>query len=119
MANELQLAHAPTRTVYAIIRNAAGQVWNGTTFVDQDNDDWADYAVALDEIPEDGGFYAADFPAGVTAGAYGVVAYQQAGGQPALADDRIGIGTLAWSGTAAIDAQEMTRRLALLMEVVT
>ena len=118
MANEIQLAHTPAQTVYAVIRNLAGQVWNGAAFVAQDNDDWGDYAIALTETPAGGGFYVADFPA-AAAGAYTVVAYQQAGGSPAVSDTRVGVGSIAWSGTEAVNGTEMARRLALMMEVVT
>lgn len=118
MASELQLAHTPGQTVYAIIRNAAGQVWNGSTFVSQNNSNWGTYAVALTETPANGGFYVGNFPA-VAGGAYSVVAYQQAGGSPAVTDSRIGVGSVAWSGTAAVRDGEMTRRLAQMMEEVT
>jgi hypothetical protein len=117
MANELQLTHTTGQNVYAILRNAAGQVWNGAAFVTQDNANWGDYDLPLTETPASGGFYLANLPA-LAAGVYSVVAYQRAGQAPAVTDDRIAVGELAWSGTALLQPAEIAIRLASIMEQV-
>ena len=66
MANELQYRYASTgRTLYAVIRNRSGQVWQTTTttFVTQVNANWANYDTALTESPA-GGYLRRHVPVG-------------------------------------------------------
>ena len=87
MAAELQ---APITTagytVYAILRNASGQVWNGSAFAAFSEANRNAGAITLTEQTGTA-FYVGDLPGGVTAhGRYKWVAHRRAGGSPALSD---------------------------------
>jgi hypothetical protein len=102
MSNELR-AYLPTgSTLYAVLINSAGQIWNtsGTpAFEAYNGSNWTDYDIAMTEAGA--GLYFGDMPA-VVAGNYNYVVYEQAGGSPAITDDINGMGTIAWDGSAEI-----------------
>lgn len=91
MAKELQSPRYVTgRTVYAVIRNAAGQAWNGAAFEAVDAANWATYDVACPELSTTG-YYAADRPAGISALTPCTADFfHQAGGSPATSDALFG-----------------------------
>lgn len=102
MAHEL-LAQNPTGlTLYALVLNAAGQVWRTDTSVFEPpvTADWASYPVALTESGTTG-LYRGDFPA-VAAGVYPLLVYRQLAGSPAATDALVGQGEREWSGTAVV-----------------
>lgn len=89
------------RTVYSLIVNAAGNYWNGATFVPYLDANRSTYAVAMTESPTK--TYSAAFPAAITtAGAYSIYAFYQAGGSPALSDGNAAWGDMSWDGSAEI-----------------
>ena len=102
MANELH-AHATSGlTLYAVILNAVGQIWNtsGTpAFEAYNGANWTDYDIALTEAGA--GIYLASMPA-VAAGAYSYAVYEQAGANPATTDTLRGTGYLEWDGSAVL-----------------
>lgn len=102
MANELAVSGlAAGLTVYAILRNAAGQVWStvGTPgFAPQVAANIADYDLAMVDTGSTG-VYFGDMPA-APAGYLSAEYRVRAGGSPAWTDAVVGVETHQWSGTA-------------------
>ena len=99
MANELQ-AFLPTgKTLYAVLLNAIGQVWDGTQFEAIASGTWTDNDIALTEATA--GIYLANMPA-VGAGSYSYLVYEQAGASPAVTDALVGMGSIDWNGIAVL-----------------
>ena len=99
MANELQLDYGITgKTLYALILNAGGQIYNGSTFETPLAAHWSTYAVTMTEQSTTG-MYEATFPA-LAAGTYGISVRLQAGASPATTDLVVGVGTMYWNGVA-------------------
>lgn len=100
MANEIRATGATGLTLYAVIRNASNQVWNGSAFEAYNASNYATYDVALTEQGATGR-YAVSFPAGiVTAGLYYVDVRRQAGGSPAVSDLSLGEMEIVWDGNS-------------------
>lgn len=103
MSNEVKISYEAGSTLYFRVFNSAGQVWNtsGTpAFEAWAAGNVADYDIALVDLSS--GVYLGDFPT-TAAGTYGIVAFDQAGGTPAITDVAISpIGAIKWSGTAEI-----------------
>lgn len=89
-------------TNYAVINNASGQRWNGTSFETFNGANWSNYVNALTEDRYSGngsGYYKAAFPTTIPAGRYTFTFYQQNGGSPAFGDNTIGSGgPMYWTG---------------------
>lgn len=100
MANELQIPWTTGSTVYFLLRNSVGQVWNGSSFVAYNSADYADYDIPATEQGTSG-YFVGDMPA-VTAGVYYIVSKQQLGGSPAETDFNIGTGQIQWNGTVTL-----------------
>lgn len=101
MASEIQAVATTGRTVYALIRNATGSVWNGTAFVTYATASYSTFVVTMTEQGTASGFYAGTFPALITtAGSYSIVVKVQSGGSPAEGDVTAAEGTFDWTGTA-------------------
>lgn len=104
MANEIQTISASGRTLYALVRNASAQVWNGATslFETYTVGDYANYAVTLTEQPSTG-YYVGSFPSTITAaGTYNIDVRWQQGGSVAATDAAVSFGTLLWSGSGQV-----------------
>lgn len=100
MAGEFQASYTTGSTLYAILRNAAGEVYNGSVFdATPTTGEWASYDIALTEDASTG-LYRGTMPA-VAAGAYTFEVRLQAGGSPAATDRVVGQGALMWSGTTS------------------
>lgn len=100
MAESIQVQHtASGATVYVLIRNSAGAVWNGAAFETYLTANLGTYAVSLTEQGTASRFYAGAVP-GLSLGLYTFVAFVRAGGSPAETDTVIGSGDVDWSGTA-------------------
>ena len=102
MASELLADHLTAKNVYFQVRNAVGAIWNGAAFVAYATADVANYDVAAVEQGVGSGLYAGDMPA-VAEGIYNIVAKERAGGSPAESDVTVGVGEIAWTGTAVSD----------------
>jgi hypothetical protein len=89
VANELLTPKlVPDSTYYAVIYNAAGQVFNGTTFEAFTDANYATYDVALTELGTSSGRYAANLPGALSATTlYSYEVLRQVGGSPSMADD--------------------------------
>lgn len=97
MTKEIQAIHDTGKNLYAVIRDAAGDVWDGDNLVPQYNANWATYAVALTENPSGGHWYWANFPE-LPEGTYSVVIYDRAGETAALTDSPVAAGEVSWTG---------------------
>lgn len=94
-------------TLYVHIRNNAGDIWNGSSFVSWNVSNWATYAVAMTEQTSSG-YYNVTFPAAITAGKYSYFVYQQLGGAPAAGDIAMGASQMFWDGADEIDFNSFT-----------
>lgn len=102
MAGEIQVPYGVSgRNVYALVRNSAGQVWNGIAFVTYATANLSSYAINLAQQGTASGFYVGNMPS-IANGVYGLVAYDRAGGAPAESDTLIGTESMQWSGWAVI-----------------
>jgi hypothetical protein len=112
MANEL-LIHYPTgATLYAMLFDSTGQVWNGSAFAAPGSASWTDYDIAMSEVATSTGLYRASMPA-AAAGAYSFVVRKQAGANPAVGDITVGSGEIEWSGTAEVALSTLATAAAL------
>ena len=104
MSKEIRTEYTTGQTLYAIIRNLAGQTWNvaGEQFETYVPGSVGDYALALTETPSDSYMYEADFPS-APSGVHDVIVYVQDGISPALTDGRLRRGVIEWDGTAEAD----------------
>lgn len=101
MANELGINYPTGATLYVLLFDAVGRVYNGSTFETPASANWANYDLAMSEAATATGIYRATMPT-VAAGVYSFVVRKQAGGSPAVADTTVGVGSIQWSGTAEI-----------------
>ncbi len=101
MANELIINHSSGSTLYALLFDATGNVWNGSSFAAPASASWTDYDIAMTEVATATGIYRASMPA-AAAGVYGWAVRKQAGASPAVGDIVVGVGRIEWSGTAEI-----------------
>ena len=97
MAGELKTSYITGQTVYFLLRNNTGQVWNGSAFEAYVAGNFATYDIAASEQGTSG-FYVGTMPAAI-AGTYNVEARVQAGGSPAQSDLSLGSGPIEWNGT--------------------
>ncbi len=103
MANELQFDNPSGNTLYALIRNSAGQVniTTGNTFENYTAANIATYDIALTENGDGGGRYAGDFNTNITSpGHYTIQVFLQSGASPADGDNLVGGGPIVWNGTS-------------------
>ena len=109
MANEIHLDYASGNTVYAVVRNSAGQVWYpagavfeswGTNGHNADN-----YDIQLTD--RNGSRYAGNFDANIPAGRYTIQMFLQAGANPADSDELIGGARIIWTGSAELTADKI------------
>ena len=109
MANELYVNYASGNTLWAAIRNAAGEVWYPTGEVFEawgtSSRTAADYDIAMTD--KTGSRYVGDFDGNIAAGRYWVQFFLQAGGSPANGDTCVGGYEVRWSGTGQITADKM------------
>lgn len=115
MANEIHADYGSGSTLYAVIRNPAGQVW---CVAGQAFEDWGagghtadDYDIVL--IDCDGSRYVGDFDANVPAGTHFVQVFLQAGVNPADTDTLVSSREIFWTGVG-----ELTVMKALMNKAV-
>lgn len=109
MANEIQADYASGNTLYAIIRNRAGQVWYAAQQVFEN---WGaaghgcdDYDLGLAD--KSGGRSVGDFDTNIPAGCYGVQCFVQAGANPAETDTLVSSREIVWTGAAEVTATKI------------
>jgi hypothetical protein len=109
MANEIHVNYTSGSTLYAVIRNAAGDVWYvaGQVF-----ETWGtggrtadDYDISLTD--KSGSRYVGSFDTNIPASRYSVQVFLQAGANPANGDTFIASEEIVWSGTGTITAEKL------------
>lgn len=102
----LLIATASGRSIYALIYNRSGEVFNTSAFEAFVAASYSGYPVAL---TEDGstGIYQASFPSAVnTAGTYDVIYYLRAGTSPANGDMVVGAGRMIVGTTGSMTGEQ-------------
>ena len=102
-------------TLYAVLLNSVGQVWDGSQFETIASGTWTDNDIALTEATA--GIYQGDMPA-VVAGAYSYAVYSQAGASPAITDTLKGNGYILWDGTDEIIPSQTGDAMTLATDAV-
>lgn len=97
MAGIIEVISATGQTLYSVVHNSTGQLWNtsGVTFENYNSAHWANYVISLTEQSPTG-YYTAAFPTSIGAGKYTEVFYQGSG---ATTDPVVGSGSIYWNGT--------------------
>lgn len=98
MAKEIQASYWTGNTLYALLLDNSGQIYNGTTFETIADANWATYDIAMSEEGTASGIYTCNMP-GVDAGIYNIIIRSQEGGSPAVSDPCVGEGQLHWDGS--------------------
>ncbi|MGD2093792.1 MAG: hypothetical protein PVH77_02170 [Phycisphaerales bacterium] len=109
MANEIHIDYTSGNTLYAVVRNSAGEVWYP---VGQVFESWGtggrtadDYDISLTD--KSGSRYVGDFDVNIPAGEYSVQVFLQAGAGPADGDSLVGGGEIIWSGTGEVTGEKL------------
>lgn len=119
MAGEIQTVGATGVVIYALVRNVAGQVWNGSSFVTYVTANLGTYAITLTEQGTASGYYTGTFPTGITtAGVYNVVTYQRSGVSPAEGDVFNSAGEIQWDGSAVLSLSGLVNYFFTLANMV-
>ena len=105
MAGELKVYSTTGLTLYAVLINSIGQIWDGAVFETIAAGTWTDYDITLTESTA--GIYLGTIPA-VIAGVYEYLVYKKLGANPAITDTLMGSGSIEWNGTAEIISLEPT-----------
>jgi hypothetical protein len=109
MTNEIHINYASGNTLYATIRNAAGDVWYvagqvfeawGTGGRTADNYD-------LNLTDKSGSRYVGSFDTNIPAGRYSIQIFLQAGANPADGDTFIAGNEIVWSGSGILSAEKL------------
>jgi hypothetical protein len=115
MANEIQADYASGNTLYAVLRNRAGQVWHPAL---QAFESWGssghtadDYDIPLTD--KTGSRYVGDFDPGVPSGSYGIQVFRQAGATPADTDTLVCSREIVWTGTGELTAAKLLANKAI------
>jgi hypothetical protein len=92
MSSEIQISRPDLtgQTLYALRRNAAAQIWNGSAFVTYVSADLASYVIAMAEQGTASGYFVGNAPVPGVPGS--VVVKVRAGGSPAESDVQAGTG---------------------------
>jgi hypothetical protein len=109
MANEIHIDYQSGFTIYAVIRNNNGEVWNPSLQVFEE---WGngghtadDYYISLTD--KDGDRYIGDFDAAIGFGRYAIQIFVQSSQIPSDADELIGTGCIIWTGTAELTCDKI------------
>jgi len=109
MANEIHVDYSSGNTLYAIVRNVAGDVWYiaGQVFEawGTESRDADDYDISLTD--KDGCRYVGDFDGNIPSGRYSIQIFLQAGANPADGDTLVGSDEIVWSGSGNITADKL------------
>lgn len=107
MANELTVNYRADYTLYAILLNSVGKIYNTTTtsFETPIDANWGQYDIAMSES-ENTEIYRGTMPA-VFAGAYDYVVRKQAGASPSITDLAIAAGHVEWDGTIVLSLHDV------------
>lgn len=115
MANEINVNYTTGNTLYAVVRNDAGDVWYaaGQTF-----EVWGtggrtadDYDISLAD--KSGSMYVGNFDSNIPAGRYSVQVFLQDGANPADGDTLVASDEILWSGTGKVTADKLLANKAI------
>lgn len=101
MAGELQVSSVTGITLYFLIRDRNGNIWNTVTngFEVFAGANYANYTIAGTEQGT-AGYYTGTMPSQIPAGTYAGLAKRQAGASPAQGDATVGGNNVEWNGSA-------------------
>ena len=109
MANEIHVNYASGNTLYAVVRNATGDVWYvaGHTFEVWGTDSRTanDYDISLTD--KSGSRYVGSFDTNIQTGRYSVQLFLQGGANPADGDTFVGSQEIVWSGIGVVTADKL------------
>ncbi len=109
MANEIHVDYSSGNALYAIVRDAAGNVWytSGQVFEawGTDGHDADDYDVALTD--KNGNRYVGSFDGNIPAGRYSIQVFFQAGANPADSDDLLAGEQIIWTGSGELTSDKV------------
>ncbi|MFZ2148717.1 MAG: hypothetical protein WAV28_15990 [Sedimentisphaerales bacterium] len=109
MANEIHVDYASGDTLYAIVRNAAGEVWyvGGQVFEvwGTGNRTADDYDIPLTD--KGGHRYVGNVDGNIPSGRYSIQIFLQAGANPADSDNLVGGGEIVWSGVGEVTSDKL------------
>ena len=109
MANEIHVDYTSGSTLYAVVRNGAGEVWyaGGQVFESWGTGGRAanDYDTSLTD--KSGNRYVGNFDANIAAGRYSVQVFLQAGANPADSDNLVGGDEIVWSGVGEVTSDKL------------
>lgn len=98
MAGIIECIAQTGQTLYSVIHNSSGQLWNtgGVAFENYNSAHWSNYVTSLTEQSPTG-YYSAVFPIAIPVGKYTEVYYQGSG---LVTDAVIGNSEMYWDGTS-------------------
>ena len=109
MANEIHVNYASGNILYAVVRNAAGDVWYAA---EQVFEVWGtsgrtadDYDIALTD--KSGSRYVSSFDTGIPADRYSIQVFLQTGANPDDNDTFIAGKEIIWSGSGVVTAEKL------------
>lgn len=109
MANEIHVDYTSGNTLYAVVRNTAGEVWyaGGQVFESWGTGSRAadDYDISLAD--KSGNRYVGSFDSNIPAGRYSIQIFSQAGANPADSDNLVGGGEIIWSGVGEVTSDKL------------
>lgn len=109
MANEIHVDYTSGNTLYAVVRNEAGEVWyaGGQVFESWGTGGRAanDYDISLTD--KGGNRYVGNFDGNIAAGRYSVQVFLQAGANPADSDNLVGGDEIVWSGVGEVTSDKL------------
>ena len=109
MANEIHVDYTSGNTLYAIVRNTAGEVWyaGGQVFESWGTGSRAadDYDISLTD--KSGNRYVGSFDSNIPTGRYSIQIFSQAGVNPADSDNLVGGGEIVWSGVGEVTSDKL------------
>ena len=109
MANEIHVDYTSGNTLYAVVRNTAGEVWyaGGQVFESWGTGSRAadDYDISLTD--KSGNRYVGSFDSNIPAGRYSIQIFSQAGANPADSDNLVGGGEIVWSGVGEVTSDKL------------
>jgi hypothetical protein len=109
MANEIHADYTSGNTLYAVVRNRAGDVWypQGQVFESWGTDgrDADDYDISLTD--KSGCKFVGNFDSNIPAGRYSIQVFLQAGANPTDGDSLIASDEIVWSGTGEVTTDKL------------
>ncbi len=109
MANEIHVDYTSGNTLYAVVRNTAGEVWyaGGQVFESWGTGSHAadDYDISLTD--KSGNRYVGSFDSNIPTGRYSIQIFSQADVNPADSDNLVGGGEIVWSGVGEVTSDKL------------